>query len=262
MVTLCAGYERGSWRQDDFVKYLFGFLLEFAFRWSALRQLNSATASRMIEEAARRLYDSERFDRRGEFGELLLHAALRNHFGTEPAVAKIFYKSNDNDTVKGFDCVHVSEGDDGELALWLGEAKFYADAVEGIAAALKSLGGLLETERLKRELTIIRGHSDPDWPLTPAFQALTAGRSLDDVFPILRIPVLVTYDSAAVASNTGVTDEYLDQLTAEVAPLFERFASDERLPQDAAIHLILIPLREKRVFAAALHDQLIRYQAR
>src|SRR4051812_43724464 len=76
MTTLCAGYERGEWRKVDFVSHLFDFLLEFALKWSQLQQLNSATATRMIEDAARRVYESEVYAGRGEFGELLLHAAL------------------------------------------------------------------------------------------------------------------------------------------------------------------------------------------
>lgn len=259
--ALCAGYERGAWRQEGFVKYLFSYLLEFAFKWSALRELNSATASRMMEEAARRVYNTPKFSQRGEFGELLLHAALRNHFGTEPAVAKIFYKSGDNDTVKGFDCVHVVEDEDGALELWLGEAKFYETAADGLRDALASIEELTDTERLKRELTIVRGHVDDSWPYARAFRELTEGKSLDDVFPILRIPILITYNSPAVAAHHAVTPEYEAQLTDEVRRVFERFKSHPKLPQDIVVQLILVPLEDKKQFASALHEQLVRYQA-
>jgi hypothetical protein len=166
MTTLCAGYERGEWRKGDFVNHLFDYLVEFALKWSQLQNLNSATAYRMIEDAARRVYESEKYGKRGEFGELLLHAALRSHFNSEPAVSKLFYKTGDNDTVKGFDCVHVVDSDDTDgLELWLGEAKFYADISDAMHKAIASLEELTETHRLKREFVLIRGLVDDTWPM-------------------------------------------------------------------------------------------------
>lgn len=259
--SLCAGFERGAWREQDFVKYLFSYLIEFAFKWSRLREVNSATASAMIEEAARRIYDSDKFKRRGEFGELLLHAALRNHFDSEAAVAKIFYKSGDNDTVKGFDCVHVVEGEDG-LELWLGEAKFYTSAARALSAALTSLEDLLETERFKRELTIVRGAVDDSWPYAAAFRELTEGKSLDEVFPILRIPILLTYNSPAVRTHSGVTPEYEEELRVEIETVFTKFQEKSTVQKEIFVHLILVPLLERDQFAAALHERLRQYQGK
>lgn len=257
--SLCAGYERGAWRQDDFVKYLFSYLIEFAFKWSRLRMVDSATASLMIEEAAKRIYESDNFKRRGEFGELLLHAALRNHFDSEAAVAKIFYKSGDNDTVKGFDCVHVVEGDNG-LELWLGEAKFYSNAAQALRDALASIEELTDTARFKRELTIVRGVVDDAWPHARAFRELTEGKSLDEVFPILRIPILLTYNSPAVDAHSQVTPEYEETLRGEIESVFESFKARSKLPSEIFVHLILVPLKSKDQFAKALHKRLREYQ--
>jgi uncharacterized protein DUF1837/uncharacterized protein DUF4412 len=263
MTTLCAGYERGEWRQADFVSHLFDFLLEFALKWSQLQKLNSATATRMIEDAARRLYESEEYGQRGEFGELLLHAALRSHFDSEPAVSKLFYKTGDNDTVKGFDCVHVVIDDETEeMELWLGEAKFYSDISDAMQKAIKSLEELTDTARLKREFVLIRGLVDDDWPFAKEFKALTEGKSLDEVFDVLRIPVLLTYDSTAVNDHDKICEEYEDALRAEVEGIFTRFNQNERLPADIFIHLILVPLKDKQALAGALHKRLTELQAR
>ena len=70
------------------------------------------------------IYQSENFKSRGEFGELLLHAIIRETYNTIPAISKIYYKDGPNETVKGFDAVHVVVTDD-TLELWLGEVKFY-----------------------------------------------------------------------------------------------------------------------------------------
>jgi HamA len=257
MTTLCAGYERGEWRKGDFVNHVFDYLVEFALKWSQLQNLNSATAYRMIEDAARRVYESEKYGTRGEFGELLLHAALRSHFDSEPAVSKLFYKTSDNDTVKGFDCVHVVDGDDRDgLELWLGEAKFYADISDAMQKAVVSLEELTEIERLKREFVLIRGLVDDTWPYAEEFGALTEGKSLDEVFAVLRIPVLLTYDSEAVNDYDRVCEDYEAALREEVKNIFDRFKGKVRLPTDIYIHLILVPLKNKVELNTALHRRL------
>ena len=263
MTTLCAGYERGEWRKSDFVDHLFDYLVEFALKWSQLQNLNSATAYRMIEDAARRVYESENYGRRGEFGELLLHAALRAHFNSEPAVSKLFYKTGDNDIVKGFDCVHVVEPEahDG-LELWLGEAKFYSDITGAMQKAISSLQELTETERLKREFVLIRGLVDDTWPYAEEFRALTDGKSLDEVFDVLRIPVLLTYNSDAVNDHDRICDEYEVALREEVEGIFERFKGNASLPKDIYIHLILVPLKSKNDLNEALNERLKQLQGR
>jgi hypothetical protein len=261
MTTLCAGFERGEWRESGFVSHLFDYLLEFAMKWSELRKLNSATAVRMIEDAARRVYETEKYGQRGEFGELLLHAALRSQFSSEPAVSKLFYKSADNDTVKGFDCVHVVAGNDGGLELWLGEAKFYADIGDAIRAALTSLSELTSTDRLKREFVLVSGLVDDDWPHAPAFKALISDRrSLDEVFQVLRIPVLLTYNSDVVDAATAVDVSYERALRAEVENILGRFKEPDRLPADIYVHLILVPLKDKDSFQSAMHSRLRELQ--
>ena len=263
MTTLCAGFERGEWRKSDFVEHVFDYLVEFALKWSQLQTLNSATAYRMIEDAARRVYESEKYGKRGEFGELLLHAALRSHFDSEPAVSKLFYKTGDNDTVKGFDCVHVVDRDDADgLELWLGEAKFYADIGDAVQKAIASLEELTETERLKREFVLIRGLVDDDWPYAEEFKALTEGKSLDEVFDVLRIPVLLTYDSSAVNGHNRICEAYEAALHEEVETIFSRFKSNARLPADIYIHLILVPLKNKAELNEALHKRLKDLQGR
>jgi hypothetical protein len=261
MTTLCAGYERGAWRKDELVEHLFDYLLEFAMKWSQLQQLNSATAARMMQDAARRVYESDKPDKRGEFGELLLHAALRSHFNSEPAVSKLFYKTADNDTVKGFDCVHLVTDNEDDLELWLGEAKFYADINGAMRAAASSLAELTETESLKREFVLIRGLVDDSWPYAQEFKALTEGKSLDEVFKVLRIPVMLTYNSDAVNAHAQLNAEYETALRDEVEQIFAQFKALDKLPSDIFIHLILVPIKDKTALNDALHTRLKQLQA-
>lgn len=57
------------------------------------------------------MYSTDKYRRRGEFGELLLHAALVDFYGAEPAVSKI----------------------------WLGEAKFYSAFDDAMDSVLKDI---------------------------------------------------------------------------------------------------------------------------
>ncbi len=56
---------------------------------------------RMTKKAAQIVYNTTKYGSRGEFGETLLHIAIRQIYQTIPAVSKIYYKSAVNETVKG-----------------------------------------------------------------------------------------------------------------------------------------------------------------
>jgi len=121
---LCVGYEQGVWRENAFADYVMDWLPEFSLNSKERENLNHANAVESLRKAARLVYKTEKFKNRGEFGEIFLHAAIRSVFDSIPAISKIYYKSSHNDTVKGFDCVHVV-GPVDDLELWLGEVKFY-----------------------------------------------------------------------------------------------------------------------------------------
>ncbi len=121
-LVLCAGFERGEWRNDQLADHVMEWLPEFALSHSELNEISHHNALKMTKKAAKIVYQTERYGSRGEFGEILLHIAIRQVYTTIPAVSKIYYKSTVNETVKGFDSVHVVRKDDG-LELWIGETK-------------------------------------------------------------------------------------------------------------------------------------------
>lgn len=259
LLALCAGYERGSWRQKALARYLFSHLYEFAYRWSELQRLDSSTAVEMVAEAARRVYASRDFRNRGEFGELLLHAVMRSHFDSQPAASKIFFKDADNDTVKGYDCVHVVPTATG-LELWFGEAKFYSDIYGAIRDAIDELVRHTRTGYLRREFALIQGKLDG--PYEEQIRAmLEEDVSLDDIFESLRIPVLLTYNSRAVDRHEKVTAEYKTALEREIRSYYALFASKcDQLPEDVQIHVILVPLKKKEALVSLLDRRLRELQ--
>ena len=162
---MCAGYDEGVWRADTLAKHLCKWIPEWALRYGEWRNLNSGTMLEMARRAALKVYTTERYERRGEFGELMLHAVIRHEFATEPAISKIYFKDTANDVVKGFDCVHVSEREDGELELWLGEAKFYVKLGQAIGAAAQDLRNHLERDWLRQEFALVCDKLDDSFPL-------------------------------------------------------------------------------------------------
>ena len=158
---LCVGYERNEWRASQFARHIMEWLPEFALKHTELIGMNSGNAIPLIRDAAKRVYESKKFEKRGEFGELFLHAAIREVFDSLPAISKIYYKSARNDTVKGFDAVHVvAKPTTGKLELWLGETKFYSDINHAVRDVVKELAVHTETNYLRDEFLLIKGKID------------------------------------------------------------------------------------------------------
>ncbi|MFX8000731.1 Hachiman antiphage defense system protein HamA, partial [Acinetobacter baumannii] len=87
--------------------------------------------------------------------EIALHAICREYFGTIPVAPRVFYKSSSNDPVKSFDLVHARFPSPETFQIWLGEAKFYADGPQAIAAAIASIKSHIERGFLTREKLLL-----------------------------------------------------------------------------------------------------------
>jgi hypothetical protein len=252
--ALCAGYELGDWRAAQLADHLFEWLPEFALTFSERERFADTTAVRLLKRAAQVVYATDKYQRRGEFGELLLHAVVRQLFGSVPAISKLFYKDSSNDTVKGFDAVHVVPVND-RLELWLGEVKFYEDVNTAIRDVVAELHDHTRVDYLRSEFALIVNKIDNAWPFSERLKRLLdPTTSLDEVFDCLRIPVLLTYDSNVVSGHESWADPYRERFEEEVRDVCSKFA-DKDLP-DVTIHLLLVPLKEKRALLAALQAKL------
>lgn len=256
---LCVGYEAENWRATQFVKHLMEWLPEFSLTYSEIESIHSGNVVALMREAAKKLYDTEKFESRGEFGELILHAAIREVFGSLPAVSKIYYKSSRNNTVKGFDAVHVVESNGG-IELWLGEAKFYKELSKATYDVVAELSDHTDRDYLRDEFLLIKGKIDPAWPHAAELASLISrNTSLDEVFKRVRIPVLLTYDSSCIASHKECSSEYIDDFREEVEKGYSNFAG-KSLPANVSIHLFLLPLEDKKQLVQELDKQLKGWQ--
>lgn len=263
-LALCAGFERGQWRNEQLADHMMEWLPEFALEYSELNEIGHANALRMTKKAAKIVYQTEKYGLRGEFGELLLHIAIRQVYETLPAVSKIYYKSAVNETVKGFDAVHVVRKDN-DLELWIGETKFYENITRAIYDVSKEIIDHLETDYLRSEFILIKNKIDLSWPEAEKLKRLLhENTSLDEVFNKACIPILLTYDSDVVGFSGEYNDEYRERIRNELINAYVRLREKidsgykDRFTQDFPLtaHVILVPLKEKKKLIAALDQRL------
>jgi hypothetical protein len=256
LTGLCAGYEQGAWRYEPFASHLMEWLPEFALNWSERKNIRDFNAIALIRKAADVVYNTEKYGKRGEFGELLLHVVMRQIFNTVPAISKLFYKSAQNDTVKGFDAVHVVIDRNGEIELWLGEAKFYDDINGAIADVSRELNEHTERDYLRGEFALIANKIDTKWTHSEHLKKLISpNTSLDVVFSRVCIPVLLTYNSDTVSKHTSMSAEYKRAIEDEFVGFYNKFVK-KALPASLRIHLFLVPLGDKKLLVDELHKKL------
>lgn len=256
-LALSVGYELREWRYEELSEQIMSALTDFAFNYSETATINGANAPTKVKKAALAVYNSDKYRLRGEFGELLLHLVLRDYFNTVPAVSKMYYKDSQNDTIKGFDSVHIVETNEGSLQLWLGEVKFYKSISKAISDVVTELQKHANRDFLRGEFMFIGNKADPKWPAYSKFlSAIRASRSLDEIFTAMRIPVLLTYDSDVVGDFKEKCDEYISRFVTETIAVQTRFRKSKRVPKNIQIVLILVPLESKEKLVRTLHRKL------
>lgn len=259
----CVGYEVGEWRDRQLASHLMEWLPDFALDPIEAQGLASHNAVALLRRAAHNVYTSDKYARRGEFGEILLHVLLRQECGTAPAISKVYFKDASNETVKGFDAVHVV-GEPDDLELWLGEAKFYKDRSNAIRDIASEVEEHLRRDYIRSEFLAITAKLDPGHPHTVALnRLLDPNTSLDQVFARLCIPALITYDSACVNSHTVVDDAYSTAFEEEAREGFEALIAklaDHTVPKHVRLHALLVPLKCKAALVQIMDEELKRWQ--
>ena len=116
----------------------------------------------------------------------------REHYlGLKPMISKIFYKTSANDTVKGFDAVHVV-GPPEDMELWIGEAKFYKNIAAAIRDVVTEIIAHIQRDYLREEFLWIKGKIDNASAHAEQMnKLLSPNTSLDAIFKRTCIPVLV-----------------------------------------------------------------------
>ncbi|WP_260691936.1 HamA C-terminal domain-containing protein [Gemmobacter fulva] len=253
--TLCAGYEGDEWRAKKLAAHIFAWLPQVALDQTRRDTFDTGNWHERVELAAAHIYRTKKTLSRGEIGEILLHIACVQQFNTLPVLCKLVLKTSHNDTVKGFDAVHVVYTGD-QIEFWLGESKFYKNPTAAINDALNSIRNHLLPTFLDTEKAMIYGHIPADFPKADEIRKFFhRNTSSDELIKRSVVPVLICYESKSVASSKKLTAEYSEALTKEIATLHNEFIS-KGLDIKITIQLIFIPMHLKTVLISHFDKML------
>lgn len=263
VLTLINDFENGGWRYDKFQKFIWNNIKETALSYKERKALIAEGEDSILTEAAKNLRLAESADDIGkgsEIAEIVLYGIMKNHYKALPVVPKIFYKQNRQDNAKGADSVHiVVEGND-TFSLWLGESKFYKSIENArLKEIISSVKDSLSLVKLRKENSIITSLSDLNEfeeissdLRTRIINALSQTQSVDNIKPILNIPILLLYECTITKIETHLTEKYKNELKefhAERATAYFKKqiedCSDVDLYSSIKFHIILFPVPEK-----------------
>jgi len=253
--ALCAGYEDTKWRSVQLADHLFGWVPYVALIQEHQLSFGSHNFVELLRNAAAHIYDTNKTESRGELGEILLHLACVLHFGCEPIVCKLVLKSASNDTVKGFDGVHIKLHGE-KFDVWLGESKFYTDGHGAIRDAVDSVQKHILSHFLKSEKAMLFAHVGRDIPKRDEITALfKSSTSIDDLLKVAVFPIMIAYESDAVASHEKVCEQYVNNLASEVQGLRAYFG-ERAAGLSLRFQLILVPLGSKEAVVTSFDEKL------
>lgn len=256
-IVLCPDFELGSWRYKQLAEHLFDWLPDVALRPKE-REAFLFEPNKTLARSCRRLFDTADPSKRGEVGEILLHAACRQEYGTAPFVARLFYKMRSNDSVTSVDVVHVLMNEENKLELWLGEAKLYDDVQAARYKALASVEPLWDSEFLTEMKALIGPKIDEQAPFEKELSWLFEEEtSLDQIISRIVVPICIAADFDDTKSSSNRSEEYITSVAAELKSA--KAYLEERIPAEVSFVVIFIPLDCKTKLENAINDRVQSY---
>ena len=252
--SYCAGFELKAWRCNELADHFIEWLADYALKEDELAVSHGNMYVR-LREAAARVYMSENYKKRGEIGEIALHAICREFFETIPITPRVFYLTSSNEVVKSFDSVHVRYSDSFP-EIWLGEAKFYEDRNAGIQDAIKSVRKHIDQGFLKNEKLILGPQISKSIPHYERIRSLfSSNTSLDKLFQSAVFPVCISSISDVTPSAEMIDPGYREAIKMELENLSKTLASSG-LGSSIRLALFYVPLGCKKSLAKAFDDRL------
>lgn len=242
------------WRKDELIDHLLDWLPEVALPPQTLANFNHLAARRLPGEALKALDSRGPTDIWQLIAALMLHAILRYHFGAEPIACRIFFLIAGRMRASS---AHILQLPDGE-EIWLGRSRLVTahshDAV--IEEVLAELRTSLARDVLKEERDLIIQLREPrhlrDYKLD---EILSKTGKTSDLLKVLRLPLLVAYDSATLSAGFDVS--YIENLKDEVEKEYTRIK--ELLGGDLTsvqISLVLVPVECAKTLAQDFENKL------
>lgn len=297
-----AGFDFSEYRYDELVEQILDVLVDFSYGFHK-GILEDSYNRRIYKKAAKSLYkidgfqkskqkyidEDDEFDddipdkylKRGEFGELLLHLLLRDFHNSIPLLSKIHFKDSYGHTVHGFDAVHIAPdiNDNSKYSLWLGESKLYKDAKSGVKELTKDILEHFNKEYLRGEFTLISKQKDTGYISLDKFKdanklkeyeaflekkdewfnKIDEKEKLEDILSTVTIPMLCTYSSNTFNKYQDEnSQDFLDSLQEEIKDLEAHFHKHLKIPIPTTLNIVLLffPLPSKKELVKKLHVEL------
>ena len=263
VLSIINDFENGKWHSERFQKFVWNNIKETALSYKERQSLISEGEDSILTEAAKNLRLSEKdddFGKGSEIAEIVLYGIMKHHYKALPIVPKIFYKQNNQDNAKGADSVHIVIESDTRFSLWFGESKFY-NGIENarLDKIIESVKDSLSLKKLKKENAIITSVSDiNDFEEISTdlrrriIKSLSQKESVDNIKPLLNIPILLLHECELTKAETHLTPSYVDSIKEfhkeRATEYFKKQINkcrDVDLYSEIKFHIILFPVPEK-----------------
>jgi hypothetical protein len=301
-----AGFDLGNFRYKELIEQLQRVIVDFAYGFHD-GILEDSYNIDILRESAKSLYTikefqdvkkiyiddnseigddiKDKFLKRGEFGELILHLLLRDFHDALPLLSKIYLKDSYGHTVHGFDSVHIAPdiNDSSKYSLWFGESKLYTDGKTGVKALTKDIEDHFNADYLRSEFALISKKKESFIALDKFkdanrqrkyeeflklkdewYKKLDTTNKLEDILSSVTIPMLCTYSSETFNKHTDeTTKEFLKELYEEVEGIKKHFDDNLKIPIPVSLNIILFlfPVPSKKELVKQLHTKLSYMQA-
>lgn len=274
-----------QYRWTELVKKIISVIHEFSFGFHEGTSTQNTETLEKLVEAANSIYKIDEFQkvrdiynnsghigddlddkylRRGEFGELILHLILRDHLDTIPLLSKIYFKDSLGHTVHGFDCVHIEPK---TKTLWIGESKLYIDPKRGLSELIKDIEEHFKVDYLDSEFGLIakKVKHFKNIPESDHWKKLlSSSTKLKDKLNEICIPLLCTYscDLFTKYDDEGAP-EFVNEYDQKIRSLKKYFDDRNKHPFKSRLKIILIllPVKCKKELVKKLHHKLSLIQA-
>lgn len=249
-------YDEEVWRQQELIDHLLDWLPEMTLPPSTLANFDHLSARRLPREALKALERRGNVDMPQIVAALMLHAILRHHFGAEPIACRIFVKIGGEMRSTS---AHIVQSRDGEQ-IWLGRSKLITAATHHamVDDILEELRTALARDVLVEEREIIVQLREPRHlradGLGPVLDTMA---KTSDLLRVLKLPVLIAYDSATL--SPGFDPEYVTRLREEVELEYERIKT--RLGREldkVEVAMFLVPVECTNTLATEFEKRLRR----
>lgn len=269
-----------EYRAKPLIDKLSHVIYEFAFGFHDGEETPNNEILSKLTEAAKSIYKIDAFQkvkdlyenngsidddvedkylRRGEFGELILHLLLRDFHNTIPLLSKIYFKDSFGHTVHGFDAIHIEKD---SKTLWLGESKLYKDGKAGIKALIQDIDEHFKSDYLNSEFLIVSKklkHFDNIPEKDYWLDLMSKSSKLIDQLESINIPLLCTYNCELFNKYSDENcKDFIQEYLEEMKELKQYFDDNNNHPLKTKLNIILIlfPVQNKVEIVKGLHNKL------